>query len=138
MLIQTIRKTCGSRVLLGLVLALFVFLPASATAGTFDPVAVEHTVSRVTGEIAPEVSVEELESRIEEKGMDVVHVLQKVGLPVCTVLFILFCLHFLTGFFGNGRMLWQSLLGMGCTGIAYTGILEGEAIVRWIAAWIVS
>ena len=126
-----------ARGILLFLLALFIPLsPAFATG--VESYGVADTVNRITGEVAPDVSVAELESRIEEKGMDVVHILQKVGLPVCSVLFILFCIHFVMGIFGNARAIWQSILGMGSVGLAYTGILEGEAIVKWIASWIVS
>ncbi len=83
----------------------------------------------------PNVSVEDMGSYIENKGNDVVHVLQIIGKYVCIAAFIICCFLALIGLIGNKRMFTGALIGLIISGVAYAGIVCGPTIVKWIANW---
>lgn len=151
------KKIFGSIVLLMLLCSLA--LPAFATDGvrtgdgagerpsstaqndernTWNGSVVNDTVDGVINDIAPNVSTDDIVGKLEEKGNDIVTVLQTVGKYVCIASFVLCCFLAVLGLIGNKKMLVGALIGLCLSGLAYAGIICGPEIVRWIAAWAAS
>lgn len=86
----------------------------------------------------PKVSTDDLIQRIDEKGNDVVNLMQAVGKWVCVITFIVCIILFIIGLIGNKKMALAAFIGMLCAGVAYAGILCGREIVTWIASWAAS
>lgn len=86
----------------------------------------------------PDVSTDDLIDRIDEKGNDVVNVLQAVGKWACIVVFIVCIILFIVGLIGNKRLAVAAFVGMLFAGIGYAGILCGREIVSFIASWAAS
>lgn len=99
---------------------------------------IQGAVDGVINEFAPAVSADDIVGRLENKGNDVVHILQTAGRYVCIGAFIICCLLTLFGVMGNTRLLWAGVIGMVIAGLAYAGIVCGREIVNWIANWAIS
>lgn len=100
---------------------------------------IQDAVNSATNELIDTgITTEDIVGRLEEKGNDVVSVLQTVGKYVCFGAFILCCGLIVIGIIGNKRMLTGAILGAILSGIAYAGIVCGREIVNWIASWAIS
>lgn len=86
-------------------------------------------------EFTPNVTTNDIINKLNDKGNDVVSILQTVGKYVCIGAFIVCCILTLVGLIGNKRILAGALIGLVVSGLAYAGIVCGREIVNWIAAW---
>ena len=86
----------------------------------------------------PHVTTDDIVGRLENKGNDIVNILQTIGRYVCIAAFIICCLLTLIGVMGNPRLLWGGVIGLVLSGVAYAGIVCGRDIVNWIASWAIS
>lgn len=99
---------------------------------------VNDTVNGIINDFAPNVTTNDIVNRLEQKGNDVVTMLQTVGRYVCIGAFIICCILTIAGIIGNPKMLWAGVIGMIVSGLAYAGIVCGREIVNWIANWAIS
>ena len=95
-------------------------------------------VNDTVGDLVPNVTTNDIVERLENKGNDVVRILQTVGKYVCIGAFVVCCFLILFGLFGNKQLLCGAVIGCIVSGIAYAGIVCGREIVNWVAAWAVS
>lgn len=86
----------------------------------------------------PDVSTDDLINRIDEKGNDIVNIMQAVGKWACIVVFIVCIILFIVGIIANKKMAVAAFIGMLFAGIGYAGILCGREIVSYIATWAAS
>lgn len=99
---------------------------------------IRDTVNDITGELAPTVTTEDIVKRLEDKGNDIVAILQTVGKFICVSSFLVCCALMVIGVIGNRRMLTGAVIGAILSGVAYAGIVCGREIVNWIALWAAS
>jgi len=90
------------------------------------------------GVISPNVTTDTIRNKLENKGNDIVTLLQMVGKYICIAGFIICCILTLIGIIGNKKLLAGAIIGLIISGLAYAGIVCGREIVNWIAAWAVS
>jgi len=81
------------------------------------------------------VSTEELANRLNNKGNDVINILQTVGRWICIGAFVISVIMMVAGCIGNKKMIVQGLIGLIISGVAYAGIVCGREIVMFIASW---
>lgn len=86
----------------------------------------------------PSVSAEDVANRLNNKGNDVVNILQTVGRWICIGAFVISVIMMVAGCIGNKKMIVQGLIGLIISGVAYAGIVCGREIVMFIAAWAAS
>lgn len=110
---------------------------STATNGSSSNI-VQDAVNQTIEELAPSVSVDDLITRLEDKGNDVVSILQTVGKYVCIGGFTVSVILFLIGCIGNKKLAAGGAIGMIVAGLAYTGIVCGRDIVNFIANWAAS
>lgn len=84
------------------------------------------------------VTTSDLEKRINEKGNDIIHIMQVVGRIACIIGFIICCILTIIGILGNKQLMTGALIGLVICGFAYAGITCGSEIVSYIAAWAAS
>jgi len=99
---------------------------------------VDSTVDGIINDFAPNITTNDIVNRLEQKGNDVVTILQTVGKYVCIGAFIICCILTIAGIIGNPKLLWAGVIGMIVSGLAYAGIVCGREIVNWIATWAIS
>lgn len=87
---------------------------------------------------AQNVSVDDLGNKLTEKGADIIYLLKIVGQYVCVGAFIISCITFFAGLFGNKKMMFSSVIGALISGVCYAAITFGEDIVILIASWAAS
>lgn len=85
-----------------------------------------------------DVSIGDVQEKLESKGDDVISILQLVGRYVCIGAFILGILFTIAGCFGNHKVLFGGLLTVILAGICYAAITCGPEIVHFIASWAAS
>ena len=101
----------------------------------YDGEGMRELVGGIQDEFAPNVTTQDIISKLETKGNDIVAILQTVGKYVCIAAFIVCCALTLIGLIGNKRILAGAIIGLLLSGVAYAGIVCGREIVNWIAAW---
>lgn len=84
------------------------------------------------------VDVDDVADRLNNKGNDVINIMQVVGRYVCYGAFIIGVLIMIFGCIGNKRMIVQGLIVLIIAGVAYAGIVCGREIVGFIASWAAS
>ena len=99
---------------------------------------IEDTVERVTQDLAPNITTDDIIGRLEDKGNGLVKILQTVGKMVYICSFIVCCGLLVIGVIGNRRMVAGSIIGAILSGVSYAGIVCGKEIVNWIAMWAAS
>ena len=97
----------------------------------------QDALDSVYGDI-PNISTEDIVGRLENKGNDVIRLMQTIGRYVCIVAFIICCIMTLVGIIANPKLLWAGVIGLIISGLAYAGIVCGRDIVNWIASWAIS
>lgn len=85
-----------------------------------------------------EVSVDEIRDKIDEKGMDVIHIMQKVCQYICIGAFIIGAIMFVIGLIANKKLMTGGILCLVFSGLAYAAITCGPTIVKLIAGWAAS
>ena len=86
----------------------------------------------------PKVTTKDLENRINQKGNDIIRIVQVVGRIICIIGFVICCILAIIGICGNKQLLTGALIGLVICGFAYAGITCGREIVEYIAAWAAS
>lgn len=86
----------------------------------------------------PSVSVEDVTERLNNKGNDIVNILQTVGRWICIGAFVISVVMMVAGCVGNKKWIMQGLIGLIISGVAYAGIVCGREIVMFIASWAAS
>ena len=86
----------------------------------------------------PSVSVEDVTERLNNKGNDIVNILQTVGRWICIGAFVISVVMMVAGCVGNKKWIMQGLIGLIISGVAYAGIVCGRQIVMFIASWAAS
>lgn len=86
----------------------------------------------------PKVGVEDIQNKVQEKGNDVLSIIQTVGKYVCIGAFILACVGTIVFMFANHKVMWVCIGILIFSGISYAGIVCGPEIVQYIAAWAAS
>lgn len=99
---------------------------------------VQSAVNDLTNDIAPNVTTDDVVSKLEHKGNDIIRILQTVGQYVCIGVFIICCFLTIIGLVGNKRLLVGALWGLVLSGIASAGIICSRELVHWVAMWAVS
>lgn len=84
------------------------------------------------------VSTEEVADKLNEKGNDIINLMQVVGRYVCYGAFIVGLVMMLAGCVGNKKMIVQGLIAVIIAGVCYAGIVCGRDIVTFIASWAAS
>lgn len=95
-----------------------------------------NTLSNSVNSQVPNVQVQEVESWIDRKGGDVIRVLQKFAQPFSVIIFISGAIMSLFGIFGNGKMFWKGVIGMGIAVVMYTVILYSPEILDFLQVWL--
>lgn len=85
----------------------------------------------------PDVTVDDLGDRLNEKGADVVFLIQTVARYICIGAFVISCILILVGLIGNRRTLASAILGAVLSGVCYGAITCGEQIVQAVSSWFV-
>lgn len=85
----------------------------------------------------PSVTTEEISSKLEGKVYEIVYLLQKIGEPICVVIFIVCALVTLFGIFSRGGIL-KGVIGMVISGFVYFAIRYAPEIVIYIQNWAIS
>jgi len=100
--------------------------------------AVQTTVNDLTSDITSDVTTDDIVNKLENKGNDIVRILQTVGKFVCIGVFIVCCFLTIIGMVGNKRLMAGAIMGLIFSGIAYAGIVCGRDLVNWVAFWAAS
>ena len=82
-----------------------------------------------------EVTVEDIGNKLDEKGMDIIHLMQKVCQYICIATFIIGAVMFVIGLIANKKTMVSGILTLAFAGIAYAAITCGPTIVKLIASW---
>ena len=139
-------------ILISLILSMVMVMPAFATTiggGTINGKPVDDVYSGGSFDFSepsdpadimniPSVSAEDVANRLNNKGNDVVNILQTVGRWVCIGAFVISVIIMVAGCIGNKKMIVQGLIGLIISGVAYAGIVCGREIVMFIASWAAS
>ncbi len=81
------------------------------------------------------VTVDQLNTKLNSMGTDVIGIIKTVGRYICLGGFIVCVILLFIGIVGNPRLMARSAIGALCSGIMYMAITCGEQIVGMIAAW---
>lgn len=85
-----------------------------------------------------DVTTEELAGKLENKGNDIINLMQIVGRYICYGGFVMGVILMIAGCLGNKKMLMQGFIALIISGVAYAGIVCGREIVNFIASWAAS
>jgi len=122
-----IKKLC---ILFPLILMMsFSIVPVFATDAYTAPSGFEEVAG------APNVSVAQVETYVDDKGGDIIGMLQYVGQPILITLFILCALLASIGALGDASLIGKGILGMIICGISYALVMYAPEMVQFIAEW---
>lgn len=85
-----------------------------------------------------EVTVDDIGNKLDEKGMDIIRLMQKVCQYICIAAFIIGAIMFVIGLIANKKTMVSGILTLAFAGIAYAAITCGPTIVKLIASWAAS
>ena len=84
------------------------------------------------------VTVDEVGDKIVSKVQEVISVIQKAGLPLCLVFFIVSVLYTVFGCIAKKSVIGKGILAMSICIVCYTLILYAQPIVEFLSAWLAS
>lgn len=142
----------GVLFLFSLIIAFIAFLPSVAYAADsksytsdtirnssdpLDGVKVDYSGEVPVVEM-PNVQIGQAKSFVEEKGFDIVELLQVFAQPFSIGMFILGAFFAVTGFLGKSSGVMKGLLMMGFAILIYAAILSGPELVDFGNSWLKS
>ena len=86
----------------------------------------------------PNVSTEDIIGRLEQKGNDIVTMVQIVGRYVCIIGFIIGIILIVVGAIGNKKTMWAGVIALILACLCYAGTVCARDIVNWAASWAIS
>lgn len=148
------RKTFVTLVLISILLA-FSSLHVSATTNkAVTPMSAESVTDSTNEAIEPngqnsssdvdasaglqKTTVKEIQSKVNEKGFDVVHILQTVGKPLAVICFIVSAFVFMFSLIMKSNMMVRSGISMLISAAVYGLISVAPQIVQMISYWMQS
>ena len=89
-----------------------------------------------SSDVLDKVTLSQAQNKIEEKGFDIIHLLQIIAKPFAIVMFIASAFVSFFAFFGHGGLLSKGLLGMLIAGVMYTAIMYAPQLIDFINTWL--
>ncbi len=112
-----------------------IMTPVFATGEEIDPYEAPDAMDIIT-DGADSATIEDVEGYIDNKGGEIIYLLQYVGQPILIIAFILFVFLAVFGAFGNPVLISKGILGMIISGVCYFLVLYAPDIVVFISSWV--
>jgi hypothetical protein len=93
-------------------------------------------ITNVLGDERADVTIEEVEGYVEEKGNRFISFLQYAAEPVLIIAFILSALIASFGAIGDGNLITKGLMGMIISGVSYSAILFAPELLSAISSFL--
>ena len=129
------------------VLSIMLIVPTSATSVSTNTVSRVNTDGSKLGATdisntsnpagLPSASIEDLQTKMENKMFNIVTLLQTIGKPFFIVCFLVSLVYTILGWFGRGGV-WKGVIGMFLSGILYGCVMYAPEIVQFIQIWFAS
>lgn len=100
--------------------------------GMYDPVSPEDLLD------LDQVTTDDLQNKIDEKGSDVINVIIRVCRYICIAAFPIGCIMFILGLLGNKKLVAAGVFTIIFAGIGYAGVTCAPEIVHFVASWAAS
>lgn len=86
----------------------------------------------------PDVTTQDVVDKLEQKGNDVMTIVQTVGRIVAAVVFIVSFILVVVGAVGDTRLMAKAFVGLAISGIGYAAITCGRELLAFFSAWVQS
>lgn len=83
----------------------------------------------------PTVTIDTINDKIDQKGGDIISVIQKICQYICIGAFIIGAVQFLVGLLGNKKTMATGILCLVLSGVLYAAVTCAPEIVKLIGAW---
>lgn len=100
--------------------------------GMYDPVSPEDLLD------LDNVTTDDLQNKIDEKGSDIINIIIRVCRYICIAAFPLGVIMFILGLFGNKKLVAAGVFTVIFAGIGYAGVTCAPEIVHFVASWAAS